>query len=725
MNSELSCDVNEEIVCTFELLMTKKLPKFLDYLILLIVLVVALWPLVSGAAVMKWDAMDLYLPWKYFVTDGISHGQLPLWNPYINAGFSQMGDPGSWYPISWIIGWLSGSYGMGSLHFEYLVHLYIGGIGFYLLGKSHGWIRTVCLAGGIGYMLSGIMIGNAQHVGWIVSAAWLPWILVYFRAVLNEPDIKSSLRLALVLFFMLSGGYPGMFIVTVYILVVYFIINAWMKYRAKESSHLKRQLIYFTIASGVFLALGLVVLISSFDLSSLITRGIGLNDRTDVWNTLNGSLTPRSLVSCVYPLATTVNDQTFWGADFSMTNCYFGVIALLAILVAVFQKDAPKNIRIYALIGVLFVGIALGQDLPLRKLTTYLPFMDLFRFPSLFRLFALFFFLLSAGVSLNFISSSDRLKKHFLYSLLVTSALFALVCICLFSNVELWKYNQIFSVGWLHFMDQVTIKELIFLQSGILLVLMGGLWLLLRSKKISWGIAVLLLISIEAISFTRMNNYATILYDRSLADASVGMDDLPDDYPVPSTTLPLTTFNDVDQSQHFVQLWKNLSIYLKQPTYDGISPYAYHTMAEAVESGEFDKIVKYPLVFLASEIDENQNIDTASIDTLSHQRLRIDGFNSNNITLNAQLDQPSYLVYVQNHHPSWNVYVDGKKAPLKRVSDTFMAVKISAGEHTIDYRFEPTKVVTASFISFGTLAVVILFLIISALKTIIPRKDKS
>ena len=148
-------------------------------------------------------------------------------------------------------------------------------------------------------------------------------------------------------------------------------------------------------------------------------------------------------------------------------------------------------------------------------------------------------------------------------------------------------------------------------------------------------------------------------------------------------------------------------------------------MAEAIESGEFDKIVNYPLVFLASKLDEHQNIDTTSIDILSSQRLRIDGFNSNNIALNAQLDQSSYVVYVQNHHPSWNVYVDKKKATLKKVSGTFMAVKVSAGQHTIDYRFEPTKVITASFISFGTLLVVLLFLLISTLRAIISQKDKS
>ena len=712
------------IVRTFDQ-MINRFPKLLDYSIILIVLIAALWPLVSGAAVMKWDAMDLYLPWKHFITDGLSHNQLPLWNPYINAGFSQMGDPGSWYPISWIIGWAFEGYGMGSLHFEYLLHLYIAGIGFYLLGKTHGWVRAACLIGGIGYMLSGIMIGNAQHVGWVVSAAWLPWVLNYFKVLLTTPVHKVSVKLALVLFLMLSGGYPGMFIVTAYILIIYFIIHLWKKYRSKDTVLLKKQVIVFSIGAVLFLALSLVVLISSFDMSSLITRGVGLNDKTDIWNTLNGSLTPQAMVSYIYPLATTINDQSFWGADFSMTNCYFGVIALLGILTAFLNRDSSRNIRFYVLIGLLFLGISLGQDLPLRKLTTYLPFMDLFRFPSLFRLFALFFFLLSAGYAFNFILNSEKSKKYFAFILLGASALFGVISLILFFDVELWKYKQIVSIGWLHFMGQATIKELIFLQSGILLLLTAGLWVFNRSRKLTLGFGVVLFLIIEAVSFTRMNAHATILYDRSLKDASVGMDNLPEGYPTPSVRDPLTTYNDVDQSQHFIQLWKNLSIYLKTPTYDGISPYAYHTTAKAVETGEFDKIIKYPIVFFADQLTDESYIDSSSIDTLSFQELRIASFNPNEIAIETSDNSTGkYLVYVQNHHPSWNVYIDAKEAEVVLVSETFMAVEIPKGKHTIEYKFEPTTIVQASYVSLSTLVLIILFLFITFLKSLKKAEQK-
>ena len=582
----------------FRFRMKQQRSTYFDSLILLAVLVVALWPLVFGIAVMKWDAMDLYLPWKYFITDMLSQNQLPLWNPFINGGFSQMGDPGTWYPVSWGVAALFGGYSMGSLHFEYLLHLYLGGLGFYFLLKQFGLARVALLSCATGYMLSGVMIGNAQHLGWVVSAAWLPWVVMYFLRVQQNPSIRSGLQLALVLFLQLSGGYPGMFIVTIYILLGFFIVESVRQIRAKNYAHYQKQWLFFGISSVIFLLMSSVVLIAAFDMAPLITRGTGLNERADVWNTLEGSFSPEALISFIYPLATTKNDQAFWGADFSMTNAYFGVLLLLTILAVLFRKDAPKNVKIFFGIGILFLLISMGQSLPVRIWTTYLPFMDLFRFPSLFRLFALFFFLFSAGFSLHYLSQSLQARKLFTRQLLFVIICFVISNLFLFSGVEQYKFLQIFTIGWLHFINVAQINELIFLQTGVLILLMG-LFLLMRKFKLfgdtafGWKKAFLLVFIMEIVSFTWMNQYATVLYDRSLNDASVGMDTLPEGFPIPSSTLPLTTFNDADQSQHFDQLWKNLSIYFKRPTYDGISPYTYRNMARAIETGEFDKLIQY------------------------------------------------------------------------------------------------------------------------------------
>ncbi len=700
--------------------MKLKRSTYFDSLILLAVLVVALWPLVFGLAVMKWDAMDLYLPWKYFVTDTLSNNQLPLWNPFINGGFSQMGDPGTWYPVSWGIAALFGGYSMGSLHFEYLLHLYVGGLGFYFLLKQFGLVRVALLTCAAGYMLSGVMIGNAQHIGWVVSAAWLPWILLYFLRVRQSPNFRSGLQLALVLFLQLSGGYPGMFIVTIYILLAFFIVESVQQIRAKNYAFYRKQWLFFGVSTVVFLLMSAVVLIAAFDMAPLITRGTGLNDRADVWNTLEGSFSPEALASFIYPLATTKNDQAFWGADFSMTNAYFGVLLLLTICAVLFRKEAPKNVKIFFGVGLLFLLISMGQALPVRTWTTYLPFMDLFRFPSLFRLFAIFFILLSAGFSVHYLSESVQARKLFSRLLIVAIFCFVISNLFLFFSVEQYKFLQIFSIGWLHFMNVAHIHELIFFQGGVLVVLLGS-FLLMRKFKVfgdtvlGWKKAFLLVFLVEAISFTWMNEYATVLYDRSLKDASVGMDTLPEGFPTPSASLPISTFNDVDQSQHFVQLWKNLSIYFKRPTYDGISPYAYTNMARAIEMGEFDKMKQYPVYFFAKRLDKNQYIDTTSIDTLSAQRFWVESFSPNELKLHAELPNARKFIYLQNYYPSWTAKVNGKSVPIIKVSETFMAVDLPIGKSTLEFRFEPKNVIRASFVSISMWAGVIVYLLVSFL----------
>lgn len=702
--------------------MNQQRSTLFDAGILLLVLVLALSPLVFGQAVMKWDAMDLYLPWKYFVTDALANNQLPLWNPFTNAGFTQMGDPGTWYPISWGVGALFGGYSIGALQFEYLLHLYLGGLGFYFLIKRFGFSRFILLSCATGYMLSGLMIGNAQHVGWIVSAAWLPWVLHFYLEVQSKPNFRSAVQLALVLFFLLSGGYPGMFIVTMYILIGFFIVNSWKHIRQKKYVLYRKQWVFLGISALLFVLMSAVILVASFDMAPFINRGSGLGDRTDIWNILEGSLSPQALSSSIYPLATVKNDQAFWGADFSMTNCYFGVLLLISILATFFRKDTPKEVRIYFGIGVLFLMIALGQSLPLRTWTSYLPFMDLFRFPSLFRLFAIFFLLMSAGFSLHHLLSSEKRQRQFFFVLIGSVLALGIVNIVLLGSVEKYKFGQLFSIGWSHFMEQANINELVFLQGGILILMLTLLAIVWRFASTYRTISIFLFIVIETISFTWMNRNATVLYDRPLSEASGGMEHLPEGYPAPSLSDPVSKTNDGDLNLEFVQLWKNLAIYVKHPSFDGVSPYSFSNMQKAIESGEYKRLSHYPFVFFAGNMTDKNYIDTNSIDTLSAQKMWVETFSPNELKLHAELPEKSHIVYLQNYYPSWQATVNGKVVPIDRVSETFMSVPLPQGKSTIEFQFKPTNVIRASFVSIAFWAGALVFLVVRSFNS--KRKIK-
>src|SRR4030095_14537908 len=74
------------------------------------------------------------------------------------------------------------------------------------------------LLAGITYMCCGFMTDSGSFIPWITSAAWLPFVLVYFYRLLKNPSFAVSLKLGLFLFLLFTAGYPAFFIYTIYIL---------------------------------------------------------------------------------------------------------------------------------------------------------------------------------------------------------------------------------------------------------------------------------------------------------------------------------------------------------------------------------------------------------------------------------------------------------------------------------------------------------------------------
>ena len=73
------------------------------------------------------------------------------------------------------------------------------------------------------------------------------------------------------------------------------------------------------------------------------------------------------------------------------------------------------------------------------------------------------------------------------------------------------------------------------------------------------------------------------------------------------------------------------------------------------------------------------------------------------VALKARLDQPGLLVLTDAYYPGWTVWVDGQEQPLRRVDYLFRGVVLTAGEHRIDFRYEPTSFRTGLLISLASL----------------------
>ena len=170
---------------------------------------------------MKWDMIDYFLPMRRLIGETLRSGNLPLWNPYIMLGQPIYADPqsGAWYPIAWILGSIFG-YNIFTISFEYVLHVFLAGLGVYLLLKTLNFERKIAFTMGVAYMLSGFFVGNGQHLSWIIAGTWLPFVISSYLKLYLKINIENSLKFSFFVALIFSGGYPAVGFILFYILLI-------------------------------------------------------------------------------------------------------------------------------------------------------------------------------------------------------------------------------------------------------------------------------------------------------------------------------------------------------------------------------------------------------------------------------------------------------------------------------------------------------------------------
>ncbi|WP_372650805.1 YfhO family protein [Draconibacterium sp.] len=141
-------------------------------------------------------------------------------------------------------------------------------------------------------------------------------------------------------------------------------------------------------------------------------------------------------------------------------------------------------------------------------------------------------------------------------------------------------------------------------------------------------------------------------------------------------------------------------------------------------------------------ISEINPADKAVIDQRFEQYVSGKTYQKNG-SIELLVSDPNYLKYAFNssseqltvfsevyYDKGWNAYIDGKEAPYFRVNYVLRAMSVPAGEHTIEFKFEPqsyylgTKISYASSIVFIILALAFLAINIKNNGGLLPKPKK-
>jgi hypothetical protein len=621
----------------------------------------------------KWDSLDQYLPFRYFLSYASNSSGPSLWLPYQSLGYPVYGDmqSGFWYPVTWLH-ILFGGYGFQSFNIELLLHLILAGWGMFLLGKRMRLDDMPSYVMGLSYMTCGHLVGTTHVFTFVISATWMPFILYSLIDLRRVPSALNLLKAAFFIHLFLSGGYPAFSIIFVYFLIFFFLHWLW-------KSHWKGKAWTIGLSlAGLLLLLGSGYIAAQIEVFPWMSRSETLP--YDAFFYTN-SFSWKHWWSFLFPIVVST-DAEYFGSDLSMINGYVGVFTLLsALYAALFVKHPWK----WSLVAVVLFALAAsaGPDTPLRYwLYRFVPGFDLFRHPALLRFYVILGLILLGGIGLQtaFDLRGSRFKR---------TVLFSAIGLTLLTGYATWINGPVpYGDIWTFFMNNGERSDfgrwaLIGFMGIPISLLVWGFWWVVRSPDLMvkpWLMgALMFFISAEVVLTTGFSVPTTVINNIRIADQREAITQLPQTRTEQDAMLPICDINMNNQGVGIQGVWRNLGIWSRRTAVDGYNPFQLKT---------YDQLRSDSLLMACGLIcaKDGQVSDlTIGKDEISAQ---------------VNLDNASIVTLIQNPYPGWEVFVDGLTQDLAADSSV-PSTEIRKGLHDVTFRFVNRKIALLFWLTMG------------------------
>lgn len=674
-------------------------------LFFVLVLFIAYLPVSSFLFFLKNDAFTGYFPPKFFMSESIHAGYLPLWNPYINFGIPQYGDmsSGYWSPITWLIASTVG-YNAYTFTIEVLFYLLIGSIGMYKLTGSMNLNIHVRMIAAMAFMCCGYNVGHLQHFNWLSGAAFLPWCFWSYHLLLHHSSFQNIIKAVLIFYMLVASAHPGITICAFYFFLAYklFVLfsknnqqSIGQKLKQTGFSHLLFLLLFILLAAGMIV--GYADILPHFSRSEKISLADSLLHPT----------TGQSWLSVVFPFSTVKNDS-FFNTDISMRNSYFSITLLLFFLLSLLGKRTRFQNFLLAT-GLFFLLLSTGGII---KTVGYkiIPFIGYVRLNGEFRIFAILPFILSAAIELDKFIKQEKAfygPVKFLYYLIeiVIMAAIAFGLYKVFSTKEsfLHNFSSITSQAGLSsklkaLIDAISFYDTLWIQGLIQLFILWALkwamryrlWSLVKKVAVTDMVIACLL----NVPFTGTGK-APVATIQNIINRS------PKGIPVPKL-IPINQYDTIPTAEK--EMIGDWSFYSKQP---GVTTQAAYPIVLKTTQQYFDSVMQFRSLVL----NRRPFLFTET------SPARLISFSPQEIQLLIKDSTGENIVLQQNLYPHWYYTTGNGKKTVNNYKNIFMSAPVPTGKNIIVFSFEPTRVKAAMLVSLIT------FILLLSSLFILPRKE--
>jgi hypothetical protein len=340
-------------------------------------------------------------PLAHYFRDSFWRGELPLWNAYNEFGTPFLAQWGTMvlYPPSLIYLLLPLPW---SLSIFCLLHLFLGGMGMYVLTSRWTGNRLAAGVAGVAFAFSGLVLNCLMWPNYTASLAWMPWVVHAVTLVWEQGNrrlVGASLAGALQ---MLSGT-PEVILFTWLIVAALWLFTRAQTWQSAWSSGWRTMAVVVLVAG-----LSAAQLLPFFELLSNSQRDTAFEKGVwplPVWGWAN-------LFVPMFRVFVTGCGVCFQHGQMFTSSIYSGIFIMMLVIPAlVYHRD--RRVWLFASIAIASIVLAMGHKAGVYPLLrTGLPQIGFMRYTSKFIMLLSFVLPILGAFGLSNIMDGERQSQR-------------------------------------------------------------------------------------------------------------------------------------------------------------------------------------------------------------------------------------------------------------------------------------------------------------------------